>query len=98
MTTYRSFQFLRLGWRSQLGLVLAVALGLAAAAALVILSLGLALVLLPIVAIALFIGRWRLNRLMGQARKRWEEQQRARSARVIETGYVVVKDEDERPR
>jgi membrane protein implicated in regulation of membrane protease activity len=93
MATYRSFQFSRIGWRGQLGLILAVALGLAAAAALIILSLGLALVLLPIVAIALFIGRWRLSRLMAEAQKRAQERERAASGRVIETTYDVV-DED----
>ncbi len=97
MATYRSFQFSRLGWRGQIGLVLAVALGLAAAVALVIVSLGLALVLLPIVAIALFIGRWRLNKMMGQAQKDWRESQRFDSGHIIETGYVVADDDtDER--
>jgi hypothetical protein len=97
MAYYRSFQFSRLGWRGQLGLVLAVALGLAAAAALVVVSIGLALVLLPIVAIAVLIGRWRLNKLMGEARKRWEEQKQTRSG-YIETDYVVVDEEDHRRR
>ncbi len=97
MGTYRSFQFSRLGWRGQLSLVLAVALGLAAAAALVILSVGLALVLLPIVAIALFIGRWRLKKVLNEAQKRWEEQQQKGSG-YIETEYVVVDDKDDRRR
>jgi membrane protein implicated in regulation of membrane protease activity len=94
MATYRSFQFSRLGWRGQIGLVLAVALGLAAAGALVILSLGLALVLLPVVAIALLIGRWRLNRIMAEAQKDWAERQQYEAGRVIETQYVV--DDDDR--
>ena len=97
MTTYRSFQFSRLGWRGQLGLVLAVALGLAAAAALVVVSIGVALVLLPVVAVALFIGRWRLRKMMGEAQKRWEEQQKTRSG-YIETDYVVIDEDDDRRR
>ena len=97
MAVYRSFQFSRLGWRGQIGLVLAVALGLAAAAALVVVSIGVALVLLPIVAVALLIGRWRLNKLMGEARKRWEDQQKSRSD-YIETDYVVVDDDHPRRR
>ncbi len=97
MAYYRSFQFSRLGWRGQIGLVLAVALGLAAAAALVILSLGLALILLPIAAIALFIGRWRLRKALNEAQKHWEEQQQNRSG-YIETEYAVVDDEDDRRR
>ncbi len=97
MATYRSFQFTRLGWRGQLGLVLAVALGLAAAAALVILSVGLALVLLPIVAVALFIGRWRLKKALNEAQKRWDEQQKTRAG-YIETEYVVVDDKDNQRR
>lgn len=97
MASYRSFQFSRLGWRGQLGLVLAVALGLAAAAALIILSLGLALILLPVVAIALLIGRWRLNKMMSQAQKHWEEQQKTRSG-YIEGDYIVVDEEDDRRR
>ncbi len=86
----------RLGWRGQIGLVLAVALGLAAAGALVILSLGLALVLLPIVAIALFIGRWRLRKLMAESEREWQAEQRYESGHIIETGYAVVDDDDER--
>ena len=97
MPIYRSFQFSRLGWRGQLGLVLAVALGLAAAAALVVVSIGLALVLLPVVAIALVIGRWRLNKLMNEARKRHAEQQQKRNG-YIETEYAVVDDEGDRRR
>ena len=96
MAYYRSFQFSRLGWRGQLGLILAIALGLAAAAALVVVSVGVALILLPVVAIALLIGRWRLNRLMAEAQKDWQERQHADSAHVIETNYVVIDDEDGR--
>lgn len=95
MATYRSFQIQRLGWRGQIGLVIAVALGLAAAGALVILSLGLALVLLPVVAVALLIGRWRLKRMMADAQRAWDEQQPTRSG-YIETNYVVLDDEDEK--
>ena len=51
--------------------------------------------LLPIVAIAVLIGRWRLNRLMGAARRRSQERQPG-TAGYIETEYVVVDDEDER--
>ncbi len=100
MPVYRTFQFSRLGWRGQLGLVLAVALGLAAAAALVVVSLGLALVLLPVVVVALLIGRWRLNRLMGQAQKRWQEQQEQQKSRsgYIETDYAVLDEDDRRRR
>lgn len=97
MFSYRTFQFSRLGWRGQLSLVLAIALGIAAAAALIVVSLGVALVLLPIVAIAVLIGRWRLNRMMGEARRRSEEQRQSRSG-YIETEYVVVDDQDERRR
>lgn len=98
MAYYRSFQFSRLGWRGQLGLVLAVALGLAAAAALVVVSVGMALILLPIVVVALVIGRWRLNRLMNQARKRWQEQQQQTRSGYIEGEYVVINDDDDRQR
>jgi membrane protein implicated in regulation of membrane protease activity len=98
MATFRSFQFPQLGWRAQIGMVLAVALGLAAAGALIVVSVGLALVLLPVVAIALFIGRWRLRRMMADAQKRWDEQQQSRSS-YIETQYVVVDDDEkDRPR
>lgn len=97
MATYRSFQFSRLGWRGQLGLVLTVALGLAAAAALVVVSIGVALILLPIVAVALFIGRWRLRKMMGEAQRHWEEQQKTRPG-YIETDYVVVDKDDDRRR
>lgn len=95
MATYRSFQFPQLGWRGQIGMVLAVALGLAAAGALIVLSLGLALVLLPVVAIALFIGRWRLKRMMADAQKQWDEQEQQSRTDYIETNYVVVDDDDE---
>jgi membrane protein implicated in regulation of membrane protease activity len=97
MPVYRSFRFSRLGWRGQLGLVLAIALGLAAAAALVVVSIGVALILLPIVAVALFIGRWRLRKMMGDAQKRWQEQQQKRSG-YIDTDYVVLDKEDDRRR
>ena len=98
MTTYSTYrlQFSRLGWRGQIGLILAIALGVAAAIALVVLSLGLALVLVLVVAVALLIGRWRLNRLMAEAVRREEERQRANSRRVIETDYVVVDEDDRR--
>jgi len=75
-------------------MILAAALGLAAAGALIVVSLGLALVLLPVVAVALFIGRWRLKRMMADAQKQWDEQQQSRSG-YIETNYVVVDDDDE---
>lgn len=97
MAIYRSFQFSRLGWRGQIGLVLVIALGLAAAAALVVVSIGVALILLPIVAVALFIGRWRLRRMMGDAQKRWQEQQEKRSG-YIETDYDVIDGDDARRR
>jgi membrane protein implicated in regulation of membrane protease activity len=98
MAYYRSFQqFSRLGWRNQVGLVLALALGLAAAIALIVLFFGLALIILPIAAIALFIGRWRLRKVLNEAQKRWDEQQRTRSG-YIETEYTVVDDEDVRRR
>jgi membrane protein implicated in regulation of membrane protease activity len=97
MATFRSFQFPRLGWRGQIGMVLAIALGLAAAGALIILSLGLALVLLPVVAVALLIGRWRLNKMMGEAQKDWQERQRFESGHIIETSYIIA-DDDERDR
>ncbi len=99
MAYFRFSQFPRLGWRGQIGLVLAVALGLAAAVALVIVSVGLALVLLPIVAIAILVGRWRLNKLMGEARKTWEEQQQQQGrSSYIETDYIVVDDKHDRRR
>ena len=94
-TSYR-LQFTRLGWRGQLGLVLAAALGIAAAIALVVVSLGLALVLLPIVAIALVVGRWRLNRLMAEAVRNQHERQRDTAGRMIETDYVVIDDDERR--
>ncbi len=103
MASFRFFQspqfsqIPRLGWRGQLGLVLAVALGLAAAVALVIVSLGLALVLLPVAALALIIGRWRLKKVLNEAQKRWEEQQQNRSG-YIETEFTVVDDKGDRRR
>ncbi len=98
MAYYRSFQqFSRLGWRNQIGLLLAVALGLAAAIALLVLFFSLAIIILPVAAIALLIGRWRLKRVLNEAQKRWEEQQQGRSG-YIETEYSVVDDDDHRRR
>ena len=98
MSYFRFFQFPqlpRLGWRGQIGLILAVALGLAAAVALVIVSVGLALVLLPVAAVAVLIGRWRVNRMMNEARRKWEEQQQKRSS-YIDTEFTVVDDEKDK--
>ena len=96
MAYYRSFQqFSRLGWRNQIGLILALALGLAAAIALVVLFFGLAIIILPVAAIALLIGRWRLKKVLNEAQKRWEEQQQSRSG-YIEGDYIVVDDKDDR--
>ncbi len=97
MPIYRSYRLSRLGWRGQFGLILAIALGLAVAAALVVVSVGVALVLLPIIIVALLIGRWRLNRLTGEADRRWQEQQQSRPG-YIETEYVVVDEKDDRSR
>jgi hypothetical protein len=90
-------QFSQLGWRGQVGLVLAVAVGIAAAIALIIVSLSLAVILIPVVAIALAVGRWRLNKAMAEAARQYEERRRDTAGRVIETDYAVI-DDDERRR
>lgn len=85
----------KLDWRGKLALVLAIALGLAAAVALVVVSLGVAIILLPIVAIALVIGRWRMNKLMAEARQAQREGAGDNSGRTIEIDYTVI-DGDQR--
>jgi len=90
MAAYR-FQVRSLSLPQQIGLILLTALGIAAAIALVLLSVGLALVLLPIVAIGVFIGRWRLSRMMAEAKKRAAETQTA--DKTIEIDYRVVDDD-----
>jgi hypothetical protein len=87
MFQYRRAQFPTMSWRARVGLLIGIALALALAIALVVLSLGLALILLPIVAIGLLIGRWRLNRLMAEARARgdWPG-----ATRIIEIDHTVI--------
>jgi uncharacterized membrane protein len=82
--------FGNIGWRGQLGLVLATAVGLAAAVALVILSLGLLVIVLPLVAIGVVVGRWRLRKMMDAA----AAQQKAASPQTIEIDYRVIDGED----
>ena len=84
MAQYR-IQFDKLGWRGRIGLVAVIALGLAAAIALVVVSLGVAIILLPVVAVALVIGRWRLNRMMAEATR-----ERPTEGRTIEIDYTVI--------
>jgi uncharacterized protein (DUF2062 family) len=86
---YYRFRLDRLDWRGKLGLVLAIALGLAAAAALIVVSIGVAVILLPIVAVALVIGRWRLNKLMAESAK--QRREGPSSDRTIEiSDYTVI--------
>jgi membrane protein implicated in regulation of membrane protease activity len=80
-----------LGWRGILGLTLAIAAGLA----LIVLSLGLAIVLIPVVALALLIGRWRMNRILREQPQR-QPGERARPAQIIEAEYTVIEDRNGR--
>jgi membrane protein implicated in regulation of membrane protease activity len=82
-----------LGWRGRLGVMLATILGLAAISALVLASVGLFLILLPVAAVAVYVGRWRLRKLMEQEMAR----QKARQPQTIETDYRVVDGEQRRP-
>ena len=85
----------RLDWRGKVALVAAIALGVAAVVALIVVSLGLAIVLLPLVALAVVIGRWRLNRLVAEARK--ARTTRPETARTIEiSDYSVIAGERRR--
>lgn len=86
MAVYRRIEFVRTGWGSRLGGVLALALGLGLAAALLLLSVGIALVLLPVVLVALLIGRWRWRKLVAETEAAASE----RDGRVIEIDYEVV--------
>ena len=89
------FRLDKLDWRGKLTLGLAIALGLAAAVALVVVSIGLAVILLPVVAIALVIGRWRLNKLMANAQK--SRREGPSSDRTIEiSDYTVIDGEPRR--
>jgi hypothetical protein len=97
MNPYR-LSFRNVGWRGRVGFIVAAALGIAVTIAVSVLSLGLALVLLPIVAIAFFIGRWRLRKLMAAAEADLRAQQRERAGdppgqRTIETDYSVIDEE-----
>lgn len=86
--TFRQFRMPSLGWRGILGLTLAIAAGIA----LIVLSLGLAIILIPVVALAVLIGRWRLNKVLrdqppGDGRK---------PPRIIEAEYTVIDDRNRR--
>ncbi len=82
-----------LGWRGRLGVTLITVLCLAALTALIIASVGLFLILLPVALVAVFIGRWRINKLMAQDAAR----RKAAAPRVIETEYTVIDGEKRRP-
>lgn len=86
MVVYRRIEFVRTGWGSRIGGVVALALGLGLAAALLLLSVGIALVLLPVVVVALLVGRWRWRKLVAEAEARAAE----RDDRVIEIDYEVI--------
>jgi hypothetical protein len=88
---YRQVRFGNMSWRTRAGLFLGIAVAVALAAALAVLSIGLALILLPIVALGLLIGRWRLNKLMAEARERGDWPPGA--GRTIEIDYTRVDDE-----
>jgi hypothetical protein len=81
-----------LGWRGRLGVTLATVLGLAALVALIIASVGLFLILLPIAAVAVYIGRWRLRKMMQQDAAR----RGATQPQTIEIDYKVVDGEKRR--
>jgi hypothetical protein len=81
-----------LGWRGRLGIMLATILGLAAISALILASVGLFLILLPFAAAAVYIGRWRLKKLM----EREQARQRTTQPQTIETDYRVINGETRR--
>jgi len=90
---YRTYlnRFGAMSWRQRVGLVVGLTVAIALAIGLIILSVGLALILLPVVAIALFIARLRLNRALAEAERRADEPARARPGqRVIDADFEVV--------
>lgn len=88
--TFRQFRMPSLGWRGILGLTLAIAAGIA----LIVLSLGLAIVLIPVVALAVLIGRWRLNRVLRDQPQPSDDGRKP--GRIIEAEYTVIEDRNRR--
>lgn len=86
--------FQKIGWRGQVGVVLAVALGVAVAVALVILAAGLLVIVLPVAVVAVLVGRWRLRKMMETAKAA----RRAEEPRTIEIDYRVIDGEQRPPR
>ena len=82
-----------LGWRGRLGVMLATIVGLAAISALILVSVGLFLILLPVAIVAVYIGRWRINKLMAEDAAR----RKATAPRVIDAEYTVVTGEKRQP-
>lgn len=91
---YQQIEIRQVGWRGTLAMILATALGLGIVAALVVLSLGLAIVLLPIIAVAALIGWFRWRKTVAAFRE--EAARRSGDARIIETEYQVVDDDESR--
>ena len=88
--TFRQFRMPSLGWRGILGLTLAIAAGLA----LIVLSLGLAIILIPVVALALLIGRWRMNKILRDQPQPPGDGHKP--AQIIEAEYTVIEDRNRR--
>ena len=92
---YQRVEFLNVGWRGTLSLVLGLALGLGLVAALLILSVGIAVVLLPVIGIASLIGWFRWKRAVAAGAAGRPEDG---TGRTIEIDYRVIDDGDGRRR
>jgi membrane protein implicated in regulation of membrane protease activity len=88
--TFRQIRMPSLGWRGLIGLTLAIAAGLA----LIVLSLGLAIVLIPVVALAVLIGRWRMNKILREQPQQPNDGRKP--AQIIEAEYTVIEDRNGR--